>query len=579
MRFIYAVIFFAISLILLVSGLLIRHAFSAPDTFTQKISVSGDAPVTLIDADELSRVSGSESITVAGASQSDPQIPAPVTLAWGRKSDVLAWVGNAPYQVLTVNPETREVISRTVSGTEDVIPSPAGSDLWFEEWTAEETVTANLALSDENTVLIAGSGDVPAPREISIVWTIEVDRTIPTTLLYLGGFSALGGLVAFAIAMWRERVQRRIRRQGRMPKAPRGPRWKPPRKPIGLGGGRKPRRRRLAEFTAIVVAVPLALAGCAPAQEAQPTPIPTEVTEAPPVAISQMQLERVLASINSTLAEADTASSVAIAETRLTGAALRFRTAGYRVARVDASLVTLFDIPNVSVSLLLPQQTDDWPRSVFAIVEDTENEETPSIALVLTQETPRDNYLVSYTFALEPGVVIPEVPSAEFGSAVLSPDNELLSATAEQIAEQYGDVLLLGEESAFSSVFEPDTLQEQIGVEAKAERAEVLKGQAVFSWVESMAADIPIVFASSDAGGIVALTVTEAETVKPASSGAAITTQGAVKILSGRPTSFRGITANYDYQLLFYVPSIGSAEKIRLLGYSYALVSAGEASR
>ena len=107
----------------------------------------------------------------------------------------------------------------------------------------------------------------------------------------------------------------------------------------------------------------------------------------------------------------------------------------------------------------------------------------------------------------------------------------------------------------------------------------VLKGQAVFSWVESMAADIPIVFASSDAGGIVALTVTEAETVKPASSGAAITTQGAVKILSGRPTSFRGITANYDYQLLFYVPSIGSAEKIRLLGYSYALVSAGEASR
>jgi hypothetical protein len=140
-------------------------------------------------------------------------------------------------------------------------------------------------------------------------------------------------------------------------------------------------------------------------------------------------------------------------------------------------------------------------------------------------------------------------------------------------------VLLLGEESAFSSVFEPDTLQEQIGVEAKAERSEALKGQAVFSWVESMAADTPIVFASSDAGGIVALTVTEAETVKPASSGAAITTQGAVKILSGRPTSFRGITANYDYQLLFYVPSIGSAEKIRLLGYSYALVSAGEARR
>jgi hypothetical protein len=92
----------------------------------------------------------------------------------------------------------------------------------------------------------------------------------------------------------------------------------------------------------------------------------------------------------------------------------------------------------------------------------------------------------------------------------------------------------LGEESAFSSVFAPDTLQEQIGVEAKAARAEVLVGQAAFSWVETMAEDTPIVFASSDAGGIVALTITESETVKPAASGAAITTEGAIKILSGR---------------------------------------------
>jgi hypothetical protein len=97
-RFIFAVGFFLVSLVLLVSGLLIRHAFSAPDSFTQTVSVDGNAPVTLIDADELARISGSESITVSGATQSDPQVPAPITLAWGRKSDVVAWVGNAPYR-------------------------------------------------------------------------------------------------------------------------------------------------------------------------------------------------------------------------------------------------------------------------------------------------------------------------------------------------------------------------------------------------------------------------------------------------------------------------------------------------
>jgi hypothetical protein len=72
------------------------------------------------------------------------------------------------------------------------------------------------------------------------------------------------------------------------------------------------------------------------------------------------------------------------------------------------------------------------------------------------------------------------------------------------------------------------------------------------------------------------LTINEAETVKPARGSSAISTEGAVKILSGRPSSLRGIVANYQYQLLFYVPAIGSSEKLRLLGYSYALVSAKE---
>ena len=577
MRFIYAVVLFLVSLLLLVSGLLIRHVFSAPDTFTRTITVSGDAPVTLIDADELARVSGTESITVSGATASNPEEPALVTLAWGRKSDVLAWVGSAPYQVLTVDPESKDIVARTVSGIEPEVPSPAGSDLWFDEWTAENGISADFALTDADTVLIAGSGDVPAPRDIAIIWKIDVDRTIPTTLLYLGAFFAFLGVIAFAFAMWRESKHRRNRRQGRMPKAPRGPQWKPPRRPISFGGGRRRRGRRRAEFVAILIAFPLALAGCAPGVDPQPTPIPTAVDEAPSVALSPVQFARILEAVTETLAEADAASSDAVAETRLTGAALRFRAANYRVARVDASLVTLFAVPNATVSLLLPQQTDEWPRSVFAIIEDSTNTETPSIALILTQDSPRTNYFVSYTFALEPGVVIPEVPSPQFGAAVLPPDNELLAATAEQIAEQYGDVLLKGDESPFSSVFETDTLQDQIGVTAKAARAEVLVGQAVFSWSEAMADDSPIVFASSDAGGLVALTITEAETVRPAAVGAGITTEGAVRILSGRPSSLRGITANYDYQLLFYVPSIGSGEKIRLLGYSYALVSAGEA--
>jgi hypothetical protein len=56
--------------------------------------------------------------------------------------------------------------------------------------------------------------------------------------------------------------------------------------------------------------------------------------------------------------------------------------------------------------------------------------------------------------------------------------------------------------------------------------------------------------------------------------GAAITATGAVAALADVSTSMTGIEASYQYQLLFYVPSLGSTEKIRLLGYSYALTSA-----
>jgi hypothetical protein len=225
---------------------------------------------------------------------------------------------------------------------------------------------------------------------------------------------------------------------------------------------------------------------------------------------------------------------------------------------------------------MLPQQTVDWPRSVFAIIDDTTNADAPSVALVMTQDGPRSNYLVTYTFALEPGVVMPEVPSADYGTAVLAGETELLSSTPAQVAEQYGDLLIKGDNSPFASLFEPDTLQEQIGAVAKAKRVADMKGSMAFSWVDTLTDDVPVVFATTDAGALVGVTINEAETVKPANGSSAISTEGAVKILSGRPSSLRGIVANYQYQLLFYVPAIGSSEKLRLLGYSYALVSAKE---
>jgi hypothetical protein len=150
----------------------------------------------------------------------------------------------------------------------------------------------------------------------------------------------------------------------------------------------------------------------------------------------------------------------------------------------------------------------------------------------------------------------------------------MLSPT--QAVIEYGDVLQNGEKSEYAFQIAPDSLQEQVGANAKAKRIKQLEGTAKFEWKQSLTQDTPLVFATLDAGAIVAITLQESEIVRPAGQGAAISATGAVKALAGRDASLIGLEADYQYQLLLYVPSIGSTSQIRLLGYSYALVSAKE---
>ena len=571
-RFLSSIALFAISLALFAGSLIIRHFFSDPDTLTQTIELTGEAPLIIINGDELGRISKDH--TVTATFPNDTHADTSVVVGRGRTVDLLAWVGSASYHFVTVEDATGTLTDSLVSGLEPVVPSPSGSDLLVEEWDGVGVVSAPMVIDPDQSVIIASDGTETAPTSLTIIWNLAVDRTISTIMLYLAAASGFVGVIAFLWGLWRERRQRR-HRQGRMPRAPKPPRWRPKR-PGFLGakpaGGR--RGRRVLGMVAGIGLIPAILAGCAPAESVQPTPTPVETGDQPYVAMTAQQFQRILASITDTLGAADEKRATNIAATRLQGAALRFREATYRVKGVSPDLGTLFTIPNGTVNLLLPQQTEGWPRSVFAIIDDTSSETASSVAIILTQDGPRSNYHVDYTFALEPGVIMPEVPSAEFGTAVLPEETQLLSASPALVAEQYGDLLLRGDESSYAPLFVKDTLQEQIGAPAKADRQTKMTGKAQFSWIESITDDTPVVFATSDAGAMIAVTIRESEIVKPVKNGSAISTEGAVRALSGRSSSLRGIQANYEYQLLLYVPPLGTTDQIKLLGYSYALVSA-----
>ena len=583
MRFIVSVILFGVAAVMVGAGILIHTVFSPPASYAQSVTIANPAPITVIDSTSLNEISSTQTISVIGGSEGTIYVEGPdattiaesatsdrIVMAWGRQGDVLAYIGNVPYQSVKANGIEGELTVKNFAGPETATPDPMGSDLWVEQFEGKKTLSQDVTTPKGNLILIATDGALPAPKAITITWKMDVDRSVPTTLFYGGlGIALVGGI--FYYLGWLANRRKHRHRQGRMPKAPRPPKWRPSRQQ------REPRRRggrRALPFIAWALTVPVMLAGCSVFPSIFPEPLPVVKASPRGVAVTAAQFDRILGEVVATLAKADEQRAEDIASTRLDGAALRFRLAQYKVRAQSEDLADLFAIPAGKVRLLLPQKTITWPRSVFAVIDDAEDLDAPSVAVVMTQNSPRENYKVSYTIALEPGAKIPSVSSPEAGAAVLYGETELLSVTPAQAVEHYGDLLISGKASEFANDFAGDSLQTQIGAASKAKRVEELGETAKFTWKDSITDDVPLVFATAESGALMMVTLEEKEIVTPAVPGAAITTTGAVKVLSTITSSLTGIEAVYQYQLLFYVPSIGSTEKIRLLGYSYALTSA-----
>ena len=57
-------------------------------------------------------------------------------------------------------------------------------------------------------------------------------------------------------------------------------------------------------------------------------------------------------------------------------------------------------------------------------------------------------------------------------------------------------------------------------------------------------------------------------------AGAQVIPGATTAALSGIASSNTGVESVFDYQLMFYVPPVGSKDKIRLLGFAQGLVAA-----
>jgi hypothetical protein len=572
-RFVLAIISFVVAALMIGFGIAQRTILAEPDKVVASTTVASDAAVTVIDGATLNAFDGSQTLTIAG--------PGQVFAAYGRTSDVLAWIGDTTYTAVSIDPETRELTSEVVSGEATEVPDPNGSDLWLDDYVKDQTLTLTVNVPEDISFIIASDGVEPAPTDLAVSW--PVDNSTPWAgPLIVGGAIVL--LVGIGFLIWATNHMRSTRGPRRkMPKVPKKPVYKPSRRAVDTPASG--RRRGMIAVPVVLIGA-LTLSGCSadfwPNLDAEASPSPSSTmpaaSELSPPAVTVRQIERIIARISAVTTEADANRDAALLETRFDGPALELRLANYTIRGNDPTIAGLPAIPEGPVKVTLPQQTDSWPRTVFVVIQDDKDATIPPVALFLEQADPRSDYKVTYAITLEPAAVLPDVAPASVGAARLAADTGLLSMTPTEVALAYGDILDKDVDSDNYLDFEAegDSLRVAVGLNAKDQIRANLPTTASVSFSHGIGPADPIALATNDAGAIVAVNLLEATTVAPVEAGAAVNPTGQVKALSGISVSTKGVVATYSDQLLFYVPPAGSDAKIILLGYSQGLITATE---
>jgi len=601
-RFALAIMALLIALGLGGYGIAQTTVLNGPEELTATSESDSPAPVTVIGGETLNALEGRQDLRISGSDT--------IFAAYARTDDVLAWVGEADYNSIGFDEDTGSLVSVTNSGAENTVPTPVGSDLWLAEYTAEDELEMKLRLDEDYSVLVVSDGVEPAPSTVALTWPLDNRTPWAGPLMAGGGLMLLISLILFAWAFANRRRTRGPRRtsidQGKAPQLPQLPRQRSYRVTKSATDASPRSRRSIRRMIAVVPVMlvgSLVLSGCSPAlwpdlagRDAIPLASPSASAPAEPVderepAATVRQVKAIVSDAASVAATADAALDADALTARFDGPALTLRTANYAIKAKDKAFPMLPEFPTGDLAVTLPQSLPkdaetSWPRSIFAVVTPVEDdaaaaeeaEAAAPVALMLVQNAPREQYKVYYSVTLGPDAVLPELAPQTVGAPRLPPDTKLLSMAPENLAAAYVDVISLGEESEYYDMFdvEKDRLLPSIGVDARADRREALdkKAKIVFGVAPGDAETIAL--ASNESGALVSVYIRESERVLPVEDGATINPEGATKTLSGISGTKTGVSAFYSDQLLFYVPPVGSTEKIVLLGFSQILESAKE---
>jgi hypothetical protein len=568
LRFLIAAGLLVLSLLALLFGIAERTVWAPPPNHTEIVELDGNKPLVFVPNEVLRMYPGIPTVSAQGAKGTFISI--------GRESDLEAWIGVAGHQSLEIDETGNEISAITTDGIAN-LDKTAGSDLWRAESSTEDksAVSLRASPSEDAAVLIASDGIHPSPTNLTMVWPIKHDLTWSNIALWAGGALLLAALIMNFLAYRHMRISRGPRR--RTPSAP-----KPPKYRVKRSTGNAPvrgRRSTRRSFIAIPVAITILATGtgCSatsiPTAEVSISPSPSaSAIELPPVALVDSQITKILNSLEEVAAEADLTSDKKLLVPRFAGPALDQRTAHYVLRARSSSVAALPKIVGSPVSFSLPAATDAWPRTLMVVTDEPGANALPQM-LVFQQENPRANYMLWYNMRLMPGAVIPEVPATEVGAIPVATDSLFLKLLPTDIPTAYGDVINQGPASLSYGLFDTtkDEFYKQVSESQKSQVEGLTKGKITFT--HQLGNKNVISLATSTAGALVAVYMTDTYKITPKTRGSAVAVSGQEKIMLGADGSTRGVRSIYGEMLLFYVPALSDPEKIRLLGVTQGLLS------
>jgi len=585
----FAVPLIVIGVLLMLIGIGQRTVWAPPSTVTAAApSQDQEAPLTVISSDVLTRHSDGVDVTVSA--------DGPFLMAVGRSDDVEAWVEDA--SVLRIGADGESLTSEVTDGT-DTVPDPAGSDLWVSEQEIEDelTFTWEPPAAGDWQILLAADGTAAAPSAVSVTFANDDSTPLAIPLIVLGALVAVLGL-ALAFISGRGNSARRSGGSGPSSSEPGEQSEQSEARPgtgsaapaAGPAGSTRTfgilpalRRRGPAAALGTVIAAGLSFGAPAAAQAALPFtaspsaesagPAADAGSEATPPVVLDSQLERILSEVSATVTEADAAKDAKLLSTRAAGSAATLREANY----TTAAKVPETDAPEPVAAE--PLMTDlimggtEFPRSIVAVTQGPENE-VPQ-ALMLVQESARQNYKLVSAIKMLPGTTFPQRPAGGTGVNPAPADSAEGLAIAPQAAVNGLADALTNPDGENKDTFAANTFAEAV---TKFQKTVLSSPDNEFADITFKHTSVPAntrALRTADGGAIVFGYMDSSYASVPREAGDSINLEGTVyEKLTGETSTEDGIDVKYGEGVMLYVPPAGSTDRIQVIGAVQELLSA-----